>query len=354
MTGASVPSSTTCCSHQARCTSQPTATRATARTARPKRGGAHAAHDQTRRHDLARQKAERTDAYLPMVARRNRSRLRSYRRSPAPAPGDQAVLSFPYPFLTDAGLGGDGLLIGRDTGVHRGGCDERSRRRQPAYRHDSPSPAHRLTDTGQTLEFARYLTVLYDQADHRGDASPPRDRRIANREERDDDRDRGPDDLARRRHRHLPADRVIRARARHPGRTQFGRSTAPSPSHASPSCWSTPVRLNRMPTNARWTPACSSLRDGAGSVRRARTGLVRARRRSAVNDCPRRTHTFVGRGDDPAAQRVRAREREWRLPMPNKAMTESRPGRLNCRDSGRGPHVSARPRDRARHQPDDR
>lgn len=70
-----------------------------------------------RRAELDRARAERSAAYLPKGGEPGPAALRSYRRFAVRPPhrATSAVLSFAYPFLAEAGLGSEGILIGRDT-----------------------------------------------------------------------------------------------------------------------------------------------------------------------------------------------------------------------------------------------
>jgi type IV secretory pathway VirB4 component len=63
-----------------------------------------------------RDRDERAARYLPPGGETGPAALRSYRRfAVRPHRATSAVLSVAYPFLAEAGLGGDGILIGRDT-----------------------------------------------------------------------------------------------------------------------------------------------------------------------------------------------------------------------------------------------
>lgn len=92
------------------------ARRAARVAAQQARRRADAADGQARTDDLARERAEGAVSYLPKGGEPGPAALRSFRRfALCPHRATSAVLSFAYPFLAEAGLGGQGLLIGRDT-----------------------------------------------------------------------------------------------------------------------------------------------------------------------------------------------------------------------------------------------
>jgi hypothetical protein len=85
-------------------------------------GTEHLRRQAARHEDAARQaerdrvRAERATPYLPAGGETGPAALRSYRPFTVQAHrATSAVLSFAYPFLAEAGLGSDGILIGRDT-----------------------------------------------------------------------------------------------------------------------------------------------------------------------------------------------------------------------------------------------
>jgi hypothetical protein len=77
----------------------------------------HAAH---RREQQDREQAERRERFLPRAGEPGPAALRSWRRFRRPPHrATTAVLAYAYPFLAEAGLGSQGVLIGRD--VYSGG-----------------------------------------------------------------------------------------------------------------------------------------------------------------------------------------------------------------------------------------
>ena len=77
---------------------------------------AEQAADATHREQREQQRREQDTAYLPKAGEAGPAALRSYRRFRVrPHRATSAVLSVAYPFLAEAGLGSEGLLIGRDT-----------------------------------------------------------------------------------------------------------------------------------------------------------------------------------------------------------------------------------------------
>ncbi len=75
------------------------------------------ATESDRRHaDRARVRADHASAHLPRTGEPGPAALRCYRQFRlSPHRATSAVLSVAYPFLAEAGLGSDGILIGRDT-----------------------------------------------------------------------------------------------------------------------------------------------------------------------------------------------------------------------------------------------
>jgi hypothetical protein len=72
--------------------------------------------DADRTAQRERQRREQQTPYMPANGEPGPAALRSYRRfAVRPHRATSAVLSIAYPFLAEAGLGSDGLLIGRDT-----------------------------------------------------------------------------------------------------------------------------------------------------------------------------------------------------------------------------------------------
>jgi hypothetical protein len=90
--------------------------RAVRHAAHQLRRDASAAEDAVRRAERKREDAERATPFLPKAGEPGPAALRSWRRfALQPHRGTSAVLSFAYPFLAEAGLGSQGVLIGRDT-----------------------------------------------------------------------------------------------------------------------------------------------------------------------------------------------------------------------------------------------
>ncbi len=75
-----------------------------------------AAESDRRRADRARVRAERAAGHLPRPGEPGPAAVRCYRRFRLfPHRATSAVMFVAYPFLAEAGLGSDGILIGRDT-----------------------------------------------------------------------------------------------------------------------------------------------------------------------------------------------------------------------------------------------
>ena len=90
---------------------------ARARAARePERGARRAKLEEHRRQVQSERQARKAAAYLPANGEPGPSALRSYRRLRVePHRATSEVLSVAYPFLAEAGLGAEGVLVGRDS-----------------------------------------------------------------------------------------------------------------------------------------------------------------------------------------------------------------------------------------------